>query len=206
MDLNDSDLDTEGLERLPVLEGRPVPAGETCADGTDNEQRTGSGEESDALLESMVETTGQLDLDDSGNWDFHGHSSGLAFLRLMQEQYGDVFGLEDTVLMVPKPQPMLHSPTHGNVAQIPSLPAEAVARGLVSNSLDDACAIMLFVHKPTFWASFDRIYALSPDDYTVEDRRFLPLLYSVLALGCLFAKTEQSDLEKEGYAIAIRQG
>src|SRR2546429_2128338 len=30
----------------------------------------------DPQLTSMVESTGSLDLDDQGHWDFHGHSSG----------------------------------------------------------------------------------------------------------------------------------
>ena len=45
-----------------------------------------------AQLRSMIESTGQLDIDESGNLDFHGGSSGAVFVRRMREQFGDLLG------------------------------------------------------------------------------------------------------------------
>jgi len=36
----------------------------------------------------MIESTGQLDLDDRGNRNFHGASSAALFLRQMRKQLG----------------------------------------------------------------------------------------------------------------------
>ena len=58
--------------------------------------------------------------------------------------------------------------------------------------MDDACALIPCVHQPSFYQSLDRIYDLSTDEYSTQDQRFLPLLYVVIALGCLFAKDEDS--------------
>ena len=40
----------------------------------------------------MIESTGQLDLDDRGNRNFHGASSAALFLRQMRKQLGGVVG------------------------------------------------------------------------------------------------------------------
>lgn len=44
----------------------------------------------DTNLESMVRSTGSLDLDESGNWDYYGSSSGLNFLRRMGEEFAEI--------------------------------------------------------------------------------------------------------------------
>lgn len=42
------------------------------------------------LLEFMVDNTGLLDLDDESYRGFHGHSSGLVFLRRIRKRFGDL--------------------------------------------------------------------------------------------------------------------
>ncbi len=166
------------------------------------------------MLESMVDMTGQLDLDDRGNWDFQGHSSGLSFMRQMRKQYGDLLGPEHKTppFFMPKTVPDVYRTSKSSATSsvdmdlISELPARAHAKELVSNALDDGTALMRFVHQPTFYSQLDRIYDLAPEQYGDEEHRFLPLLYVVLALGCLFAKNEESSLEKHGYACAISQG
>ena len=173
--------------------------------------------ERDSMLESMVENTGTLDLDDDGYWDFHGHSSGRAFLRKMREQFGDLMGKPDDYGMPfvksntgpqskASPVSSLHSPLGSKSPTTQDLPAKESARLLCENALDDACAILRFAHRPTFYTMFNRIYDLPPENFGSEDLKFLPLLYSAIALGSLFATAEQSQLMTSGFANAIEQG
>ena len=210
VDLDDPTLDLARLRSRP--EARPRPG--DSRGGEDKGAGSGDDLDTDALMESMVETTGQLDIDDRGYLDYHGHSSGLSFMRRMRKQYGDLFG-EDSrsgPFVLPDGMPKIHrspkSPFSDDATPLAlePLPSKAVARTLVSNALDDGCTLIRFVHQPTFYAMMDRLYSNSPDAYGDEENRFLPLLYVVLSFGCLFAKDEHSDLEKGGYVCAITQG
>ncbi|KAI9846113.1 MAG: hypothetical protein M1837_004369 [Sclerophora amabilis] len=223
IDLDNPDLDAGVPQRLHA----PARTQGKSSDGADpsttsttsikDEPDAGGGTESESLLESMVETTGQLDLDDQGYWDFHGHSSGLAFLRRMREQFGDLIGPEPRNTLFTKPRSLGQAfDTPKSLADSPmdppptshtaDLPSKEVAEELVSNALDDACAVMRFVHQPSFYALFDRIYNVAPDRYGNEEYKFLPLLYVVMALGCLFAKSKQGGPEQERYETAVDQG
>lgn len=173
--------------------------------------------ENESLLESMVDNTGSLDLDDQGNWDYHGHSSGLVFLRRMREQFGDLMGKSEGYgfstlkarnlhLTLESPKSNGDSPSELNVPNIHGLPTRDCARRLCGYALDDACAVLRFVHQPTFYDMLDRIYDMQPQSFGSEENRFLPLLYAAMALGCLFAKAEDSQLQINGYESAIDQG
>ena len=176
--------------------------------------------EKDSLLESMVENTGLLDIDDQGYWDFHGHSSGLVFLRRMREQFGDLMGKTEGSAMpfmksrspmslsqpFESPKSYVDSPMDPNLPNLQDLPTQDCARKFCEYALDDACALMRFVHQPTFYAMFDRVYNVAPEHFGNDENKFLPLLYAALALGCLFAKSETSKLQIEGYESAIDQG
>ena len=187
----------------------PVSAPTTApASGWDSEK--------DSLLESMVQNTGSLDLDDRGNWDFHGHSSGLVFLRRMRQQFGDLMGDSEipssTFLKIRPTSKVFDSPMSSDSPTDPSipitsdLPSKECGRSLCENALDDACALMRFAHKPSFYEMFDRIYDTPPEQYGNEENRYLPLVYAVMAVGSLFAKTENSKLDRDGYEEAIDQG
>ncbi len=168
----------------------------------------------DSVLESMVENTAHLDLDDQGHWDYHGHSSGLAFMRRMRDQFGELLGPEAGTTHFLKTRPIneilesprssMESPVDTNI--LSELPSRKAARILCEHALDDACAVLRFVHQPSFYASFDRIYDTPLEQFSNEDNKFLPLLYVVLALGCLFAKAQHSPLETSGYESAIDYG
>lgn len=173
--------------------------------------------EDDSLLESMVDTTGSLDLDDQGFWDYHGHSSGIVFLRRMREQFGDLMGKSEGYGLpflkarnlheaFESPKSNLESPMDSNHPNAHDLPTKEYARSLCGYALNDACAVMRFVHQPTFYAMFDRVYDVRPEDFGNEENRFLPLLYATMALGCLFARAEESELQINGYESAIDQG
>ncbi|KAL8717952.1 MAG: hypothetical protein Q9225_004859 [Loekoesia sp. 1 TL-2023] len=172
--------------------------------------------EEDSVLESMVHEAGSLALDDQGHWDFYGHSSGMIFLRRMREQFGDLLGKSDGIKIFFKSPSIAErfstpgssgaSPMNPGLTNVHDLPAKVCARKLCSCALDDAAALLRFVHQPSFYLSFDRVYDTPPEEFTPTDQKFLPLLYSVLALGCLFAKAEESMLQSFGYESAIDQG
>lgn len=220
-DLDDPNVDGAVLPRMtPTIkrENQSGNASQVRSWATNGISQDGVDGDKDSMLESMVENTGSLDLDDEGYWDFHGHSSGRAFLRKMREQFGDLIGKAEGYSMPfmknrSNSQP-LNSPVGSSVSspmasKLPNsdeLPSKQCARLLCRNALDDACAILRFVHQPTFYAMFDRVYDNPSEDYTSEEYKFLPLLYSVLALGSLFATAEQSQLMTSGFETAIDQG
>ena len=176
-------------------------------------------DENDSLLETMVDATGQLDIDDEGYPDFHGQSSGIVFLRKIREQFGDMMGQaegfgkpflkrRDLATQTRNPISADISSTSIDTAAHPrsELPQKECATLLCDIALNDACALMRFVHQPDFWNKFHHIYDTKQEDFGDAEVKFLPLLYSVLALGTLFAKVAQSKLQSMGYEQAIQQG
>ncbi|CAO1599923.1 Gypsy retrotransposon integrase-like protein 1 [Xanthoria calcicola] len=171
----------------------------------------------DSLLESMVLEAGSLHLDDQGHWDFFGQSSGMVFLRRMREQFGDLLAkFEDTGIPFTKsstisgrlmsPRPASGSPMDPSKNNAHDFPAKSCARKLCSYALNDAATLFPFVHKPTFYHMFDRIYDTPRASYEPVDEKFLPLFYSVIALGCLFSTAEESMLQSYGYESATDLG
>ena len=104
------------------------------------------------------------------------------------------------------PRSAADSPRDPNIPNVHDLPSKACARDLCENALGDACALMRFVHIPTFYAMLDRIYDIAPDQYGNDENKFLPLAYSVMAVGSLFAKSENNKLDVEGYESATDRG
>ncbi|MCJ1389554.1 hypothetical protein MMC18_002411 [Xylographa bjoerkii] len=221
VDLDDPKLGNAVLPNLHLAAGsRPRTQGGTSvrSAGTASTAVGANAEvEKDSLLESMVQRTGSLDLDDRGHWDFHGHSSGLIFLRRMRQQFGDLMGEAEghgsTFLQTrpearvfDSPKSATDSPMSSNIPNTHDLPSKACGRELCGTALDDACALMRFVHQPTFYTMFDRVYDVPPEQYGNEEHRYLPLVYSVMAVGSLFAKSENSKLEVEGYESATDRG
>ncbi|KAL8847313.1 MAG: hypothetical protein Q9221_007629 [Calogaya cf. arnoldii] len=171
----------------------------------------------DSLLESMVLETGSLHLDDQGHYDFYGQSSGMIFLRRMREQFGDLLvKFDDKSLPFTKPSTISGrlnssksnsgSPMDSSRSNVHDLPAKSCARKLCSYALTDAAALFPFVHQPTFYTMFDRVYDTPRESYKPMDEQSLPLLYSVIALGCLFATAEESMLQSYGYESATDLG
>jgi hypothetical protein len=174
-------------------------------------------DENDAQLSSMIETTGQLDIDERGHWDFHGGSSSAVFLKHIREQFDGLLGsdLKGPFLPSARAQPMFDSPHSSGESPFDSglpntmdLPSREVARSLASKALNCACALLRFVHGPSFYKMFDRIYDTPPENFGDEENRFLPLLYVVLALGCMFLEdhTDQRAVEEMSYQEGIDQG
>ncbi|KAI9702736.1 MAG: hypothetical protein M1820_006120 [Bogoriella megaspora] len=172
----------------------------------------------DPRLESMVRATGQLELDEDGYWDFHGHSSGLSFARGLRESLGDLMGPDTRGTPFVKPRQLrplsaaFESPTSNHESPFESatsaadLPSKRCALQLCGHALNDASALLKVIHQPSFYRLLDRVYEVGPDNGGNAVQKFLPLLYSVLALGCLFSSAQESTLEKYGYENAIDQG
>ncbi|KAJ6166806.1 hypothetical protein N7470_002253 [Penicillium chermesinum] len=170
--------------------GAPAAKSSDSASGQGDAAQEG-GEE--GLLETMVDQSGWLDRDDQGHWDYHGHSSGIIFARRLRRRLGDQseFPRYPSRSMLESPESMSESPQDGS---------------LCHNALDDACTLMRFVHEPSFYASLERIYDRPHDQYTNEENSFLPLLYIVMAVGCLFSDDGIGTLDVDGYEGAIGQG
>ena len=180
----------------------------------------GMDSKSDTNIEAMMKAVAQLDMDEAGNWDYHGHSSGLSFVRRMREQLGDLMGPETLATPFVKNRPLsqvFDSPRSMALsADSPGLsepsgaatdlPPKNTAQEICKGAVDEAAALLRVVHKPSFWQSVDRLYAVPQEQWSNEDHKFLPLFHSALALGHLFSKPEQATVETGSYESAIQQG
>jgi len=169
--------------------------------------------EKDSMLESMIENTAQLDLDDQGKMDFYGRSSSRVYLERINQQMGNFMGdLDPSGLpgglrpqAFDSPRSTDSSLDHG-LPNIADLPSKDSARILCDGAIDNALVLLRFLHKPTFWNMFDRIYDVPTDLWTNEEHRYLPLIYATIALGTLFANTEEGQSDAEGYENATENG
>ena len=181
----------------------------------DREARPDDVEDDDAQLQTMVEGTGSLDLDDQGHWDYHGTSSGFTFMQNLRAQFGDLSvpdprvpnsKIRTTSHLIESPKSASSPPCDFSLPSTADLPEKEKALQLCRNTLEDACALMRFVHKPKFYGKVCRIFETGPENYTNDDIHFLPLLYVVMAVGCLFDQTENTMLDRIGYEYATEQG
>jgi hypothetical protein len=218
VDLNDPNIDVLIQQRRQVVNGKDVvqnSAAGKSGDGSDSSEQ-------DAHLRSMIESTGQLDLDETGHWDFHGRSSGTVFMRRMREQFSELLGNDHNAPLLPRiprpkvmtpmfesPRSSTESPLDAGLPNTVDLPSRETAKVLCESSLNGACALLRFVHQPTFYKMFDRIYNMSPETFGDCENRFLPLLYMVLALGCMFQPEPDenpSDALPTTYKIGLERG
>ncbi|KAH8701285.1 fungal-specific transcription factor domain-containing protein [Phaeosphaeriaceae sp. PMI808] len=169
----------------------------------------------DSHLEAMVKATGHLDLDEEGNWDYHGHSSGVSFMSGLR-QFGEMFQLPADSSPSLKHRSMSQGPPSPHSTQsfadsssaLPTaadLPSKNDAQNLCDAAIVEASAMLRVVHLPTFYKQFDRMYDLPHEDYGNAENNFLPLLFSALALGKLFSRNED-DLDKASYETLIDEG
>ncbi|KAK5110069.1 hypothetical protein LTR62_006314 [Meristemomyces frigidus] len=219
LDLNDPGIEAAVAQGwIPGAPGRGNPTSVSQrteakpAQGLDGLEKN----RSDTNLESMVRAVAQLDMDEQGHWDYHGHSSGLSFMRRMREQLGDLMGPDTKSTPFVKSRPMsqvLESPR--SAADSPSdispgaahdLPPLEYAREICGNAVNDAAVLLRVVHAPSFWKSFEKLYSKTPEQYNHDDNTFLPLFHTAMALGHLFCKDETGHLDQRGYETAIQQG
>ena len=221
INLDDPQLDVHAAEqRLAAQREKQTPlqgpfqgpgAGPGAAPNPSGPTETSPEGGEEGLLETMVDNSGCLDRDDQGHWDYHGHTSGIIFVRRLRKQLGaadmpttrPALGMTQ---MLESPKSVSDSPQDASLPPTHDLPPRVVARRLCHNALDDACSLMRFVHEPSFFASLERIYDTPADQFTNEENSFLPLLYIVMAVGCLFSDDGVGTLDLAGYEGAIGQG
>ncbi|KAG9232522.1 fungal-specific transcription factor domain-containing protein [Amylocarpus encephaloides] len=197
VDLDDPNIDVIIAQRQ-ADSAKTLPqgiAGSTSAEESESEQ--------DAQLRSMITSTGQLDLDENGRYDFHGMSSGSVFIGRMREQFGGLLKEDRNSPFLPKiPRPSVFgspgsaadSPFETGLPNTVDLPNKAKAIALCRNAIDLACSLLRFVHQPSFYGMVDRIYDTPVENFGIDENQFLPLLYVVMALGCMFTiEPEVSD-------------
>lgn len=171
----------------------------------------------DAKLITMIDSIGQLDLDDKGGWDFHGTSSGAVFLRRMKDHFRGMLGPMSKAPFLPRPDRppglvALDSPSPGGnspfsaVSSYPELPSKDVARKLCYYSLSCATCLVRIIHVPSFTERFEQIYNRPLDSLNQEDTHFLGLVYAVLALGCMYNNLDDAKPQSGAYKTAIEEG
>jgi hypothetical protein len=163
----------------------------------------------DVQLRSMIESTGQLDLDKWGRCNFRGGSSEKVFVRLMGEQLKDVLGAGQVLAKISRDPSMLTFNIPKSATECPSdfglpntigLPSREVAKALCSDALGCPCCLLRFIHQPSFYKMFDRVYDIPAKDFCDDENRHLPLLYMILALGCLFHSGPVDDTTPSEYS------
>ncbi|SCU94242.1 LAFA_0F20692g1_1 [Lachancea sp. 'fantastica'] len=73
------------------------------------------------------------------------------------------------------------------------LPPKSVALHFIHITWEQCCVLFRFYHRPSFIATLDKLYETDPHEYSHEQMHFLPLCYSVMAVGALFSKSAQKS-------------
>ena len=191
-----------------------------CDDNPESDGGGGAAPESgsaEARFISLVEKVGQLDLNDDGEWDFHGVSSGAVYFSRIIEHFPELLGHDFRTPFLPQaPRPLLALPlgapgpsTNPGWRANPSyyeLPPRDLARTLCEYSFNCASCVLRTVHIPSFYQKFERLYDTATPLQKSEDRRFLGLLFSVLALGSMYDVDENDPSNPDHYAVAMNHG
>lgn len=214
VDLNDPNLDPAVQQEFQNRERQRTQAAKQRRDEAHQKS-----DQSEAWITSMIETIGQLDLDEGGGWDFRGTSSGAVFLRRMKEHFGGLLGNDHTMPFLPRPShiPGLtrldslgsiagSSPEQNLPFNVYDLPPKERARQLTSCALTCATALLRIVHVPSFSKQLESIYAKPSMDFDVNDNRFLGLLYAVMAVGAMYNITEEDSDDQASYKEAAAEG
>lgn len=206
IDLDDLDLDPAVQQEFQNRERQRLEAAKQKRN--DSQQKV---DQNEARITSMIETIGQLDLDEGGGWDFRGTSSGAVFLRRMKEHFGGLLGNDHTMPFLPRPSnalglTRLDSPKDADLRNVYDLPPKIRAQQLTSCALTGATALLRIVHVPSFSKKLESIYSKPSSEFNVDDNRFLGLLYSVMAVGATYNITEADSDDQASYREASAEG
>lgn len=162
-------------------------------------------------LENMLDGRGRL-TSNKNSTEYYGGGSGFAFLQQTQLLFNqDSPGTESPagrLLPLDAVSRLFDSPLPDKQAlatDIPItrlLPSRKTASELLHVVFGQTYQLLQFLHEPTFQQQTDRIYDLDPMDFEDSDHDFLPLFYSVTALGYLY---HQRMHEKYGCKGAVNQ-
>lgn len=175
-----------------------------------------------STLEPSLYGTAHFEIDQNGLWYHCGYSSGLSLIKQIHKAFANASSKQDigqshflsnvspsssSTISLQRISSKLFGPSYlakstpSDVDSSPfplSLSREVIYR-LCDIALQDACTLCPIVHEPTFMRSLNRIVDLPKTDLQYQDRRFMPLLFAVLAVGCIFAKDESLLDGEEGF-------
>ncbi|CDK26153.1 unnamed protein product [Kuraishia capsulata CBS 1993] len=83
------------------------------------------------------------------------------------------------------------------------LPPKEIALKLIYTTWENACVLFRFYHRPAFINDLNELYETDPTNYTNKQQRFLPLVYSVMACGALFLKSDQDTLNNTDKNVLV---
>lgn len=173
-------------EKIELLEGR-IKAMEEAAQAAPDLPTTTSSPVSRGLPQAQAAQPGAkvFHPTEKGDLEFTGYSADRTFIEGFKHKLGD-WALDATHKRVPAAfaVPGLFDTTRGPPVDI-DLPPKHVARKLVDAALDGQILFGI-VHRPSFDNLFTLVYSLDRSHYSLEEWRFLALLYAVLAYGGLF--------------------
>lgn len=209
VDLNDPSLDPAVQQEFRMREQSRLRA-------IASKGKQSSSSSLDAQLHSMIETVGSLDLDEKGDYDFQGNSSGSVFFKRMKEHFRGLLGRDYQIPFLPRPPrptgvATLDSPRSSSGSRVaPShtmniydLPPKERALALCSESLNNATCLLRIVHVPSFYKMLDGLYEKPADALDKEDKRGLALAYSVMALGCMYNIPEADNPGTPAYKLSV---
>ncbi|KAH7322835.1 fungal-specific transcription factor domain-containing protein [Stachybotrys elegans] len=159
----------------------------------------------------LIENQDQLRFTESGDFDFHGLSSGVVFLSHFTQHFPELLRYDSRIpflpqaprLYVPPVLPGLAASSKYNYAK---LPPRELARMLCDYSFNHASCMLRIVHIPSFYRRFDAVYDAQESARDEGDVRYLGLLYSILALGSMYDVDENDPSNPDHYNEAINRG
>lgn len=220
VDLNDPSLDPSVQQEFRLRE-------QARSQSLQVDETSSSSSIKDGKLLSMISGVGQLDLDEKGDYDYQGLSSGTVFFKRMKEHFRTLLGRDYQIPRLPRPPrprgigfdsyrsskaSLSKSSVSSSTWQLPTnlnvydLPSKEVARTLCSYSLKYGTCLLRIVHIPSFYKMLDRLYEKNPNKFGKEDNRNLVLVYSVFALGCMYNVSDDDGSGKAPYETAMEEG
>lgn len=142
----------------------------------------------------LVTSSAHPDVDWDGYHSIHGPPSYL--LRLKAHIQGPV-DRNHSAPCIPDSRRRRGLKSHdlspGSSDAIPALPAGRIARRLCSKALQHATCLLRIVHVPTFYTILDNLLGEPPEGRRTSGGPKLALVYSVMALGCLYNQAEDAE-------------
>ena len=154
------------------------------------------------LLESMIEATGRLNVDEDGNYDYSGNCSGLVLVERIRERCDSLLDrrsanppgpghLQRSHSGTPSSRSLSHSRTRQRPLTI--LPSWDVATRYINIAFAEAFSLFNFIHRPSFEVRLNEFYAARNAglELTADDIRFEALINSIFALGESFGGVDE---------------
>ncbi|KAL2831439.1 hypothetical protein BDW59DRAFT_182107 [Aspergillus cavernicola] len=131
-------------------------------------------------------------------------SADRAFIDRLKAELGDGPGadLDSRLRLRETPGVKLFHSTNPQ-PRVTSLPPRARAEYLTNIALD-ASVLYHVVHRPMFDSAFELIYSLDRSDYGEGEIRHIPLVYALMAVGCLSEKIDDGLSETGDYTTVER--